>query len=1191
MKHGTLFTGLVRALVAGSCIATLLTPRPARTCSGTGPIVCRINPTACTKTMVLAKSIPVGTAVLSAGGATVPVCVTLMINCPATNNCGNACPGPGGPVAASVTLSLYPAPCPPVLPLPPATASITFSTAMGTLPMPTCAPPGPASTLYMLGLPVPAATPFGAYCVVGTATVTFSDGTVLSQTGDSVVCVVEPAPGRPGVPRLGLELISESFPHMAAGDQTLARYRVVNNDPSNSVTLTAFATSRQAAVRPQGGNEAQGIFSIASPFGDDFPIMFNPGTNCIPLPPHPYTQIEATNALPVLGPGQSNIITVGIRSYGQCADGSCSESTLRVSGTFSDGRPALACAGMTLFVDNSRPSQNWASSVNDCNQNGIPDALDIAARRSADANFNALPDECESAISTPTFASATPNLAQPGQPIFAQVAFNEVFPMQTVWANGIPLVRTQQFGLPFWVGTIPADTRPGPQTVYFFGKDTRGVAATYIALYTVQAPASQHDFEAQGLEITQVSAGRYDLQPVVQLTVATTSTGSVPVDYQILVNNVVRYDSRTHTVALNAGCAGPGCAGACALLVHGTVYAGDCIVRGTNCYCQAKVRLWKAEAIALVPGDSVKLVLDPSNTVPELDEANNTYQTTPLFITSVSLTTSLNFSWAGGIGPFQIQCKDNFEQAEWRIVQTTLGRSATLPRTGARAFYRIYDEATGVQGLNVFTSQPLYIPNQAILTTVESTRGGVLTVDVFDPKKAEGSNNVVFHQSLTIPAPPLGSVAQRSFSFSTGQEGRYVVVAQLASSTGDPLDNATTSFGVRSAALTALPPEILRTEVATLNVPSIRTALRNAAATGQPAQVQLGSNSVVVQSVQRLLTFDPDPGAQLPPDLVGLETYQGQVLGESNSIVVLNVGPSGPGGDDLNGMILMNSQDLEQSALWVEPLSLYVSNASPSVHLVYRGEDVLPIQDVHLPIADPRDAQPPGSNNLAGASFEPAGHTVSKTVRLRVYEHYVNSTRTHRRCSIIYCWGAIVRNEFQNILPRASTAHRLTVSSVVISWWQSIPTTGYGGGCSAELAKFRNDFDTVDNRLYILFTTLGSGCGGIAYLGQGTRTRWHCIVRDTSSSFDYNTVILGQEVGHNWDWHSTWAGPPHDAHLCGCISEQWNHKHGWWIFSWNHRHCTMMRASYGSCQQAELRYHRASGDALRHLGEGIWRYH
>jgi hypothetical protein len=35
-----------------------------------------------------------------------------------------------------------------------------------------------------------------------------------------------------------------------------------------------------------------------------------------------------------------------------------------------------------------------------------------------------------------------------------------------------------------------------------------------------------------------------------------------------------------------------------------------------------------------------------------------------------------------------------------------------------------------------------------------------------------------------------------------------------------------------------------------------------------------------------------------------------------------------------------------------------------------------------------------------------------------------------------------------------------------------------------------------------------------------------------------------------------------------------------------------MRASYDGCTTgAELRYRRSSGTGLRHLAEGIWRYH
>jgi hypothetical protein len=192
--------------------------------------------------------------------------------------------------------------------------------------------------------------------------------------------------------------------------------------------------------------------------------------------------------LAVIPPGGSNVVTVAIRSYGQCANGSCSESTLKVAGTFSDGSPVFACAGMALVVDTSVPSTPCALSVNDCNHNGIPDALDIARGTSQDRNFNAIPDECEQFISVPFSSSISPTNPSAGQPIQVQVAFNEVVPMQNIWADGIPLVRTQVFSSPFWTGTIPADTRPGPQTVYFLGRDQIGNFGTFIAPYQVVPP-------------------------------------------------------------------------------------------------------------------------------------------------------------------------------------------------------------------------------------------------------------------------------------------------------------------------------------------------------------------------------------------------------------------------------------------------------------------------------------------------------------------------------------------------------------------------------------------------------------------------------------------------------------------------------------------------------------------------------
>jgi hypothetical protein len=445
--------------------------------------------------MVLSKSVAMGAVPIPPFGGpfAINVGINLFLTCPSTNNCGAPCPNPAVPVTAEIIVNLYgpypsAASCPLTPPLPPPAYAATIDTGGGTMSLPLCTPAG-ANNAYNVGVTVPAGAPPGAYCVVGTANVAFSDGTVLTQSGDTVVCLVEPAPGQTDLPRLGLTLVSEAFPRMAPGDQATAIYRVTNHDRSNSVQLLAFGTSRQVAVRPQGANEARGVFAISSPFGDDFPILINPGTNCIPLPDHPFTQKAACAQGPRLAPGESTTLTVGVRSYGQCADGSCSETTLRVEGTFSDGKPAMACAGMSLVVDTSKPSQNWGRDVNDCNQNGIPDALDIASRRSADQNFNAMPDECENAFVVPIVASVVPTNPVVGAPLRVQVAFNENvdIPLVNVWADGTPLVRTQAFGFPFWVGTIAADTRPGPQTVFFLGKDSRGGLVSYAALYSTRA--------------------------------------------------------------------------------------------------------------------------------------------------------------------------------------------------------------------------------------------------------------------------------------------------------------------------------------------------------------------------------------------------------------------------------------------------------------------------------------------------------------------------------------------------------------------------------------------------------------------------------------------------------------------------------------------------------------------------------
>jgi hypothetical protein len=55
--------------------------------------------------------------------------------------------------------------------------------------------------------------------VSGTATVALRDGTTLSASGDQNVCLVDPAPGNPTVPRLDMQGRQSSIALAHAGDQ------------------------------------------------------------------------------------------------------------------------------------------------------------------------------------------------------------------------------------------------------------------------------------------------------------------------------------------------------------------------------------------------------------------------------------------------------------------------------------------------------------------------------------------------------------------------------------------------------------------------------------------------------------------------------------------------------------------------------------------------------------------------------------------------------------------------------------------------------------------------------------------------------------------------------------------------------------------------------------------------------------
>ena len=482
MKYAQIIGALVLV-----CIGLLIAPerQSVFACSGSSGSVCTVTSTTCLKSLVMSKSSP-GVVVLTPATTVtfnIPIKLFVIINNPAPG-CA-PCMSPASPTSARIDLAVSP------LQGGQTTATGSISTGGGTMTLPAATPSGSFNT-YSVPITVPIGTTAGVYKVVGKTTVNFSDGITLTQSGDTVVCLVDPAPGNPGVPRLDIELLTPASPMMAGGDQHTATYRVTNNDPVNSVTLTAFATAKQAATRPQGANETQGVFAIANPYGDDFPISFGPGA-CIPLPGHPYTQPEIMMNVPTLAPDSFFDIFVEIRSYGMCASGSCSESTLRVDGTFSDNTPAFACAGMALFVDTSQPTVTCLPRTDDCNNNNLPDPIEIANGMAPDSNYNAVIDQCEEGnapiIMMPP--QVTPPMVLTNGPIQVQVTALPDFGMptthfiQVVFANGVPLTTSDQI---HWQGIIPADSRPGPQTVYVLAKENNGAIATHIGVYATQLP-------------------------------------------------------------------------------------------------------------------------------------------------------------------------------------------------------------------------------------------------------------------------------------------------------------------------------------------------------------------------------------------------------------------------------------------------------------------------------------------------------------------------------------------------------------------------------------------------------------------------------------------------------------------------------------------------------------------------------
>jgi hypothetical protein len=81
-----------------------------------------------------------------------------------------------------------------------------------------------------------------------------------------------------------------------------------------------------------------------------------PPPGCVVLPPDPIgTPVPVISRSLVLCPGESREIAIVSRSWPMCANGSCGEQRVRVTGMFSDGSITGACLGVGHLVQTSAP--------------------------------------------------------------------------------------------------------------------------------------------------------------------------------------------------------------------------------------------------------------------------------------------------------------------------------------------------------------------------------------------------------------------------------------------------------------------------------------------------------------------------------------------------------------------------------------------------------------------------------------------------------------------------------------------------------------------------------------------------------------------------------------------------------------------------------------------------------------------
>ena len=537
----------------------------------------------------------------------------------------------------------------------------------------------------------------------------------------------------------------------------------------------------------------------------------------------------------------------------------------------------------------------------------------------------------------------------------------------------------------------------------------------------------------------------------------------------------------------------------------------------------------------------------------------------------------------------------------------------------------------------------VYTQGQEVTRDIEVHTTGALqaTLEVMaadiDPARVD-PNNLPFQGTFPIDLTGAG-VNTTAIAFTPTLSGAYAIIARVNQSSGascPTVERAQESvrISVRASDLpSGIPENILRPDVSTVDVPAMKISLDAIVGTGQTTTLTFGPYQVLNVTISSSAATGSVIGGIVPPGLQGGSFYQGQIVQNGTpipgSLVVLTTWDA-----TLHGMIRQPdpTDPSLQNTLWVEPLGAFTAaarnGATVSSHVAYLHSETTPpleLDEAHhnevaedqQMLSDALTGLSPSPNSLRTASLQAPRGSLDPDVYFGladIYEHFVSDARSQQRLALFNQWNAILHSEFQNITPEIDP-FPISVLSVQINSWNTLPTAGYGDNCSDNLDTFATDSGTTGpsaktQRLTILFTDKGTDCGGIGKLGQGTATAWPSLTRDIFPG-NYNVVILGQEIGHNLDYHTEWIcteitngkctrrltrdvfgdgssrEAPTDDHLD--VSEAWVEGFLPFFSFLSSKHCTIMRGSYDNCKTPEPRYHRNEGVVLRHLAEGIIR--